>query len=91
MDNEFIWVYSMKKIWKESYLPFIISPVSLHTMPAPLSNDFLFYQTLVPLKSPTQAIDKTKLSVLFTAVKEDTTLQNSVVLGQNLMKIGSLV
>lgn len=48
-------------------------------MPAPLGNDILFSQTLVPLKSPTQAIDKTKLSVLFTAVKEDTTLQNFVV------------
>lgn len=81
----------MKKIWKESCLPFILSPVSVHTMPAPLSNDFLFYQTLVPLNSPTQAIDKTKLSILFTAVKEDTTLQKFVVLGQNLMKIGNLV
>lgn len=63
----------------ESCLTFIISPVSLHTMPAPLGNDFLFYQTLVPLKSPTQATDKTKLSVLFTAVKENSTLQNFVV------------
>ena len=68
-----------EKIWKESCLPFIICPVSLHIMPATLGNDILFSQTLVPLKSPTQAIDKTKLSVLFTAVKEDTTLQNFVV------------